>query len=634
MVVSFALTRRRGGRPSIAAAPVTPGTCGEAIEQAVVERDHLLLLRIRRARQVDRERDEARTVEAGVHARQVEHRPQQQPRADHERDRQGDLADDERSAEAMTAGAGRRALAALLERHRRDVRRQVQERREAEHGAGRERDGEREHQHPRVDREVARAREAVGKRGDQRAESRDGHGQAERGAGCREHAPFGHELREQAPAARAERRPHGEFLVPRFGARQQQVRQIRARDQQDEQHRALQHPHRRPRAADDLRLQRIEAQAMRRRVRRVDALLARRVVHAGDRPLPAGEQRVELGLRGGERLPSGEAADEVQIVTAAIPAVRRIEHERQVHLDALVREVELRRHDADDRAPHAVHLDGLPDEIRPAPERGLPDLVRQDDDLRAVGPRLGHVEGPSRLRVHAERLEEIGRHERRVDLPRVVGRRQVRLARREGADDGKGPRPLLEFQELGRRHPELVEPHRRKRARDVDEALRLRVAERPQEDGVHNREDRRVRADAERQRHDRDEREARRPGEIAQRVAKVAEGGVHVAVRRARPAKCCRGGLYIDDEGRRRQRGRTDQRPSDRPQVTRRGRGNREDEPDAADRQRGPGAHRRCHARARERGQRGDAARGNERGHGAGADAGGACAPRGSPRAR
>ncbi len=83
------------------------------------------------------------------------------------------------------------------------------------------------------------------------------------------------------------------------------------------------------------------------------------------------------------------------------------------------------------------------------------------------------------------------------------------------------------------------------------------------------------------------------------------------------------GGLYIDNQDGRRQRRRADQHPPDRPQVTRRRRGDREHEPEAADRQRRPGARRRRHAGPRERGQRGDAARGNQRGHGARADAGG-----------
>jgi len=64
-----------------------------------------------------------------------------------------------------------------------------------------------------------------------------------------------------AAAGRARRpSPRGrELLVPRLGAPEQQVREVRARDEQHEHDGGLQHPHGRPRAADDLRLQRIVA---------------------------------------------------------------------------------------------------------------------------------------------------------------------------------------------------------------------------------------------------------------------------------------------------------------------------------------------------------------------------------------
>ena len=40
--------------------------------------------------------------------------------------------------------------------------------------------------------------------------------------------------RDEPTAARAERQPDGDFLLPRGRARQQQIRDVRARDEQDE----------------------------------------------------------------------------------------------------------------------------------------------------------------------------------------------------------------------------------------------------------------------------------------------------------------------------------------------------------------------------------------------------------------
>jgi len=58
-----------------------------------------------------------------------------------------------------------------------------------------------------------------------------------------EQAAFDDRLPEQTPASRAQRRADGKFLAPRLGAREEQRRQVGARDEQDEDDRALQHPH-------------------------------------------------------------------------------------------------------------------------------------------------------------------------------------------------------------------------------------------------------------------------------------------------------------------------------------------------------------------------------------------------------
>ena len=111
---------------------------------------------------------------------------------------------------------------------------------------------------------------------------------------------------------------------------------------------------------------------------------------------------------------------------------------------------------------------------RRAAERRLPELVGQDRDRRRRSARVSAgFERAAEQRVDAERLEQLGRRLRRVHAPRPVRRGQVRLAGRERADDRERARPLLELEELRRRHPELIEPHLRELARDVDQPIRL-----------------------------------------------------------------------------------------------------------------------------------------------------------------
>src|SRR5262249_51844440 len=72
---------------------------------------------------------------------------------------------------------------------------------------------------------------------------------AEAAAYAREDHTFGEELSYQAAAAGAERGPHGELRLTRGRAREQQVRHVRARDQEDERDGAEQDQHRRSNVA-------------------------------------------------------------------------------------------------------------------------------------------------------------------------------------------------------------------------------------------------------------------------------------------------------------------------------------------------------------------------------------------------
>ena len=97
----------------------------------------------------------------------------------------------------------------------------------------------------------------VGIGADQRLHADARQPQAEGAAGDRQQHAFGHELPEQPAAAGAERRAHGKLTMTGLGARQQQVREIRAGDEQHESDGGLQDPDRAAGAADDRVLHRL-----------------------------------------------------------------------------------------------------------------------------------------------------------------------------------------------------------------------------------------------------------------------------------------------------------------------------------------------------------------------------------------
>src|SRR5262249_38244497 len=116
----------------------------------------------------------------------------------------------------------------------------------AEREARQQSKDQRDQQDGPVDFDFAHARQAQRRDGAKRIHSPGGQQQPERAAECSQQQTFGQQLPDQSAPAGAEREQNGEFLSPLRVARQQQVRQIRARDQQHKQDGELQRQHRRP----------------------------------------------------------------------------------------------------------------------------------------------------------------------------------------------------------------------------------------------------------------------------------------------------------------------------------------------------------------------------------------------------
>ncbi len=179
---------------------------------------------------------------------------------------------------------------------------------------------------------------------------------------------------------------------------------------------------------------------------------------------------------------------------------------------------------ADDFVRLAVQRQLAADDGRIAAEAAPPEAFAQDGDTPAVRQILGRGKGPPCRHRRAEQPEEVGADVSRRDLFRVALGQvdDAEPVRRHVLDDGGLPPPVVE---LGRRRPLS-----RSLGRGVDEhhqAARIRVGERPQQDGVHDREDRRIRADAERQRGDGGEGERRAVPRRPKRVPQILKECVH-----------------------------------------------------------------------------------------------------------
>ena len=148
-------------------------------------------------------------------------------------------------------------------------------------GAARERaghraDAEREQQHGDTERDLGfRRQRVIRHQRDDRVEKHRREQRAYHAAHEREHQALDEQLPRDRAVGRAEGRAHGELAVPRAAAREEEVGDVGARDQQQEAHRGQEQPEALLRAAaDEVVAERLDARAPRfgfRRVRRSTA---------------------------------------------------------------------------------------------------------------------------------------------------------------------------------------------------------------------------------------------------------------------------------------------------------------------------------------------------------------------------
>ena len=109
---------------------------------------------------------------------------------------------------------------------------------------------------------VGDAREAFGQSGRQHANAQPGKGETDDGSRHRHDEALDQHALHESAAAGAERRAHGGIALLHGGAREPQVRDVRARDEQHDAHSGKEHEHPQPRgAADEVIAKRTNADA-------------------------------------------------------------------------------------------------------------------------------------------------------------------------------------------------------------------------------------------------------------------------------------------------------------------------------------------------------------------------------------
>ena len=459
-----------------------------------------------------------------------------------------DFRDDQRAPHPGRARAAAGAARLLFQRIDRAGGGHLQRGDESEDHAGQDGDADGERERGAVDFHGLQQRQAEALEVRHGAGREDREQQAERGAAEREHEAFGQQLADQARARRAERGPHRDLRLTRGGAGEQQVREIRARDQQDRADRREQQEQRRAEASADVRLQRREPRPPARA-----AVLPFAVQGA--------RQRVHFGLRRLDAHAGLQPADEREGVAPLI--VRLVDRERRPDVGARAwredrAEVERGGHHADHGHRFVVDGDRASDQRAIGVEAALPQAVRDQRRLRAFVEAFLLEEQAADRRPHAERLvEAAGDHH--VDQALGFGadgelRAQVAVEREVAAERLErlaALAPGLEVERPGRApgqpavvaglaaprcRPDRRPPRPPRRGSGGTPPLfsmktsrsALREGQRPEQQRVHQAEDRGVGADADGEDQDGDEREAGVAAQRAEGVAQVVQERVHV----------------------------------------------------------------------------------------------------------
>ena len=458
-------------------------------------------------------------IESHPLVEQVPETPQEQASGNEQHQGEGELGHHQDTARARLCRGTCRAAGLLLERVRQVHAPTVQCGSQTEDRAGGERGSEGEEEDAGVDRDVIEAWQALGQHLEQEALGPEENGQAGDGAEQREEHALRQQLTDEPCPGGSQRLADGHLAPSRAGARQEEVRNVQAPDEQDQSHRTQQQHQRLVHVADHGVLEGHQSHRPPVRPR----------VIAGELAVQGGHQRVQALLR----LRDGEPGCEARDGRRKVPPVPRrvIEQGRAVEagggpdLDVPVpgrspRGVEVRRHHADDVVQVRVELDTSAHDVRIAGEGPLPHAIA-DDDLRGESrPVIPGIEGAAQPRLHPDHMEVVRRHDQQAHALGLRRAAQIVVVVPRRRDVFEDPR-ALEVLPLGLGHSHVPRAHSRKIVPDADQLLGPWIGQRMQEGGVHDAEDRGGRSDAHGHGRDHDGGDARRLAQHAQGAAEV-----------------------------------------------------------------------------------------------------------------
>ena len=201
-------------------------------EEAVHEllADAVLVVGVRHAQ---REHETVFGLESSVDGHQLRETANEEPGAHEQDEREGDFAGDERRAEASLPAAVRLTVS-FAERADDTGRRRLQRGSKARKQPGRHSDEPGESEHPKVQIGIRQPWDAGYRGRSNQAQSAVREGESQRHAEPAEQERLHQDEAHEARAACAERGANGDLALPGRTARQQQVRDVQARDQQQE----------------------------------------------------------------------------------------------------------------------------------------------------------------------------------------------------------------------------------------------------------------------------------------------------------------------------------------------------------------------------------------------------------------
>ena len=349
--------------------------------------------------------------------------------------------------------------------------------------------------------------------------------EAERGA-CQQHsrgAPgrtqqqaFAEGLPHQLPRPGAQRRAHRDFLAAISGARQQQVRQVRARDQQHECHASNENHQHAPAGT-----YKVVAQGS---YERTDLLVRIRMLAS-----QAGANGLHLGVGLRQRHSGLQACDHHPVVPPARRHFSRLvgTPERRPDLAQpaaiLPRRFGTGGQHTDDGVLFRAKRDGFADNARIRAEPAPPKTLADQRDFGRSRTVLVVAENAPKQGSRAQCPQQSGGHQAsRYHFRRALPEQAIAaFFHRPHVVEGSAARSPIHV--IRRRHRAVPQAEERRALPYQHEAVRVFVRQRPQQHGVDKAEDGGVGPNADPERQDGDRREAPRFSEIAQRVAQIVQ---------------------------------------------------------------------------------------------------------------